>query len=80
VDPRNDEETKKTRNYLYARTADKAGFAEFAEGFIHVWGGLVFTEAQKAEIDNYPGIRGPLEEEPEVRRCVVEGRGESRIL
>lgn len=33
------------------------------------WGGLTFNEAQKAEVDNYPGIQGPLSEDLDVKRA-----------
>jgi hypothetical protein len=63
-DPNNDEETKTTHDFLYSKVADQGPFVEFdLDEHVHGWGGLAFTEAQKIEVDNYPGIQGPLQEE-----------------
>jgi hypothetical protein len=70
ADPNNDEETKKTTEFLSSKVVDKTQLGVFdLDDHILGWGGLTFNEAQKAEVDNYPGIQGPLSEDLDVKRA-----------
>jgi asparagine N-glycosylation enzyme membrane subunit Stt3 len=87
----NDEETKKTRDFLNSKMSDQNvyvyEFTKLNTSHIQAWGGMTFTDAAKAEVEAYSGVKTieevgtgdeervlPPSGEPQ-RRNITQGNG-----
>ncbi|ORX91632.1 peptidase S8/S53 domain-containing protein [Clohesyomyces aquaticus] len=62
ANPYNSEETNKTRKFLDSKVVVGTHIAEVTlDGRILGWGHLALKDAEKAEVENYPGILKPMD-------------------